>query len=189
MSLGKLLTSGKCLVGLSDNEGRYEMRSKNLLPKFGSAKNPFTNAKPQALAAEVERRLPTESRALNSAETEAMKLKETKLLPAVTEIKTIPAVTTGVAMKPNIGSWLGKLLRKANPMSWRGDRKSEKTLSQPDKTPIQTELSLEKIKVVRNDLTDADLEVVPVKISVKPKPEPPAQPASLPDKVAELIKS
>jgi hypothetical protein len=32
----------------------------------------------------------------------------------------------------------------------------------PVPTPIQTELSLDKVKVVRNDLSDADLEVVPV---------------------------
>ena len=42
MSLGKLLTSGKSLVGLQNAEGRYEMRAQNLLPKFGSEKNPFS---------------------------------------------------------------------------------------------------------------------------------------------------
>ena len=30
-------------------------------------------------------------------------------------------------------------------------------------TPVQVELSLEKVKVVHNDLTDADVEIVPMK--------------------------
>jgi hypothetical protein len=34
------------------------------------------------------------------------------------------------------------------------------------KPPVQGELSLDKIKVVRNDLSDADLEVVPAKAPV-----------------------
>jgi hypothetical protein len=31
------------------------------------------------------------------------------------------------------------------------------------KSPVQVELSLEKVKVVHNDLTDADVEIVPIK--------------------------
>ncbi len=42
--------------------------------------------------------------------------------------------------------------------------------------PVQVELSLEKVKVVHNDLTDADVEVVPMKS--RPARELPAsQPA------------
>ena len=33
--------------------------------------------------------------------------------------------------------------------------------------PLQGELSLDKVKVVRNDLADADLEVVPAKSAVR----------------------
>ena len=36
------------------------------------------------------------------------------------------------------------------------------------KPPVQGELSLDKIKVVRNDLSDADLEVVPAKQPAAP---------------------
>jgi hypothetical protein len=41
MSLGKLLATGRSLVGGAPEEGRYNISSRNRLPKFGSAKNPF----------------------------------------------------------------------------------------------------------------------------------------------------
>src|SRR3954447_18075211 len=41
MSLGKLLAAGRGLMGIRDNGSRYRMRTENLLPKFGSEKNPF----------------------------------------------------------------------------------------------------------------------------------------------------
>ena len=43
MSLMQLLTNGKTLVDLKNSTSRYHMPGKNFLPKFGSAKNPFTS--------------------------------------------------------------------------------------------------------------------------------------------------
>ena len=37
-------------------------------------------------------------------------------------------------------------------------------MSRPTRLPVQGELSLDQIKVVRNDLSDADLEVIPAKL-------------------------
>src|SRR5689334_14825542 len=52
MSLMRLLTAGKCFDGIGDSgAGRYRMRTPNLLPKFGSDKNPF--AKKTSSAAKV----------------------------------------------------------------------------------------------------------------------------------------
>lgn len=58
MSLGKLLATGRSLVGGAPDEGRYNISSRNRLPKFGSAKNPFAPsatsvARPVDAAAEV----------------------------------------------------------------------------------------------------------------------------------------
>ncbi|MEI9963027.1 MAG: hypothetical protein WDM76_18515 [Limisphaerales bacterium] len=54
----------------------------------------------------------------------------------------------------SLATWTSKL----NPASlWRS---AEPAAGQ---RPVQTELSLEKVKVVHNDLTDADVEVVPMK--------------------------
>jgi hypothetical protein len=42
-------------------------------------------------------------------------------------------------------------------------------------TPVQAELSLEKVKVVHNDLTDADVEIVPLKSRPAPAEMQPAK--------------
>ncbi len=188
MSLGRLLTSGKSLVGLHNAEGRYEMRPKNLLPKFGSDKNPFMAAKPQSLQAEFSRKLSATARTLTDVELEAAKRKKTQPLPKVTALKTDSQAISGSTVKTQALAWFGRIAKKANPLNWFAGRKSAvNAASRLNKAPVQVELSLEKIKVVRNDLSDADLEVVPVKISVKPKPESVAPPAKA-GETAELIK-
>ncbi|SRR5579862_7921507 len=57
-------------------------------------------------------------------------------------------------------------LKKLNPLVWFGDRKPpepKSAMPRFNKKPVQGELSLENIKVMRNDLSDADVEVVPKK--------------------------
>ena len=41
MSLGKLLATGRSLIGGAPGEGRYNISNANRLPKFGSGENPF----------------------------------------------------------------------------------------------------------------------------------------------------
>src|ERR1051326_7232301 len=41
MSLGKLLSTGRSLIGGAPNSGRYDISNCNNLPKFNAAKNPF----------------------------------------------------------------------------------------------------------------------------------------------------
>jgi hypothetical protein len=48
------------------------------------------------------------------------------------------------------------------------------------KTPVQGELSLDRIKVVRNDLSDADLQVVPASVPPAPAKPSPARPTAKP---------
>ena len=53
MSLGKLLATGRSLVGGAPAMGRYDISERNRLPKFGSAKNPFApsaTSEPKAAA-------------------------------------------------------------------------------------------------------------------------------------------
>lgn len=53
MSLGKLLATGRSLVGGAPGLGRYDISERNRLPKFGSAKNPFApsaTSEPKAAA-------------------------------------------------------------------------------------------------------------------------------------------
>src|SRR5437660_220499 len=90
MSLARLLTSGKSLVGLKNSTSRYRMNSKGLLPKFGSDKNPFSSAAPEAEPAPVAPAPatgPIPRYQMSSTELAAARLKETKRLPAAAPIE------------------------------------------------------------------------------------------------------
>ncbi len=125
MSLLRLLTAGKSLVGLKDSANRYRPAAKRSLPTFPSKAHPFrTTAKPEAelAAAPVE-----------SGESPA---------------DQNPAEPKRASVTEKISAFFG------------GRSKAHKAPAQHAPAPVQAELSLEDVKVVRNDLSDADLEVV-----------------------------
>ncbi len=127
MSLLRLLTSGKSLVGISDATTRYRMSNPKVLPKFESANNPFrSKGGPQ----------PVQSTASPQKE----------------------SGRSGIAGRVNrwtaqVDAWLSRVRTK----------RPRAAIPQFSKPPVQGELSLDQIKVVRNDLSDSDLEVVPAK--------------------------
>jgi hypothetical protein len=189
MSLGKLLTTGKSLVGLHDTNARYQLR-KGALPKFESSKNPFASrpqGEPFAPNAHEEPQLPK-----LTAEVAAANLKETPPTAAV----NAPSETTAPDSKPVavvkapavVDGWLKKL----NPMVWWGKRKpaeAKPAVPRFGKAPVQGELSLDNIKVMRNDLTEADVEVVPMKTrrpNVPSVPPAPSQASAAAMAVPEL---
>ena len=57
--------------------------------------------------------------------------------------------------------------------------------------PVQGELSLDRVKVVRNDLSDADVEIIPASQTARPavKPKPKAEPSAPAATEVELIKT
>ena len=81
---------------------------------------------------------------------------------ASTPVKKVAAPNAAKTQKippwppgPTRASWASKL----NPLSlWR-----EEPAPAPVPQPVQSELSLDAVKVVHNDLSDADVEVVPMK--------------------------
>jgi hypothetical protein len=157
MSLVKLLSAGKSLVGGQDVPSRYRMDKQMRLPKFVSARNPF--------AREV-----TKDPALTHAETAKQSRPQPDLTaarPATSESKRTPLILRLVLATRKSVVWLGK----ANPFSRLAEAARSKKSAIPcfTKPPIQSELCLDKVQVVRNDLSDADLEVVPV-LSAEIKP-------------------
>ena len=76
------------------------------------------------------------------------------------KVESKPAAPASVASpkKPaSVGSWV----KKINPLSYLPSREpSQKKSVKPGRAPVQGELSLEKVKVVRNDLSDADVEII-----------------------------
>jgi len=151
MNLGKLLATGRSVIG-GRREISYRINDGKYLPKFISPKNPFA---PSAKAEP-----PPQPATAPIKTTVAPERTRTQKLP------TFPMA------QPRRQSWFGKL----NPVSlWRSaaPRKSQKS-----PVPMQAELSLDRVKVVHNDLSDADVEIVPIKSRTAPGTEPALAPAN-----------
>ncbi len=145
MNLGRLLGAGKSFIS-GGKPAAYRTDKRFYLPQFGSPKNPFATAAAAPATAQAELPKPAVKKPFEQLKkTTALPWAKTRKLPAV----AAPARTAGAT------SWATKL----NPVSLF------RSAPAPDQgvAAVQTELSLEKVKVVHNDLTDADVEIVPMK--------------------------
>ncbi len=135
MSLLRLLATGKSLIEFKDTPGVYRLASQRLLPHFGPARNPFcTQAKPAPESAMPDRK--ASATGVGHGFSEALWLKAVSLVEACgAKIRGLLGHASGRAAKPAIPRFT--------------------------KPPVQGELSLDEVRVVRNDLSDADPEVVP----------------------------
>ena len=198
MSLGKLLTTGKSLVGLSHPNSRYNLQ-KGALPKFESTKNPFASKAP-AEPAEREPQLPKLSPAEPAATSEkphrlstlgALIADREALVAATRNSQPVqPAEPTRAAEPAKVAAPVDSWLKKINPMVWFNRKPAEPKPAIPrfskPHAPVQGELSLDNIKVMRNDLSEADVEVVPAKarapkVMAAPVPQASAAAMAIPD--------
>ncbi|HTX20430.1 MAG TPA: hypothetical protein VMD27_01015 [Candidatus Aquilonibacter sp.] len=138
MNLGKLLGAGKSFVS-GGKVPAYREDKRVYLPKFGSPKNPF------ATATQAELPQPPAENPVVTAEKISM--------PAGVKAQKMPTIS---AAPKSLAAWTTKL----NPMTMLRGSQAETNGAEH---PVQVELSLEKVKVVHNDLTDAEVEVVPLK--------------------------
>jgi hypothetical protein len=180
MSLLRLLATGKSLVGMPNTNSRYRMRARTVLPKFGSAKNPFAppppnlespganvNASPAKLkTASLFEPAPQEPVSQEPVKPAAIKESKTPprpvatpALPAKVEAKQAasPAPMAPSSKPGRLAGWVKKL----NPLSLLPPRRGEGGRGRPARKHVQTELTLEKVRVVRNDLSDNDFNIVP----------------------------
>jgi hypothetical protein len=151
MNLGKLLVAGKSIInGRADIS--YRANKHVYLPKFGLVQNPFKSP-------------PETEPARPEAETIAAPISKI-ITPVAAKTQKLPAL----APKPvRATSWANKL----NPISmWRGQAPAAPNA----RGPVQSELSLDSVKVVHNDLSDADVEVVPIKSRTASEPAVPVLP-------------
>jgi hypothetical protein len=138
MNLAKLLVAGRSIM--SGREGiSYRANKHVYLPKFGLAQNPFKS--------------PDEAEPAGpEAETIAAPIKQV-VTPVAAKTQKLQAWTPGPVRAT---TWASKL----NPISmWSGPAPAAQSVP----CPVQSELSLDSVKVVHNDLSDADVEVVPIK--------------------------
>jgi hypothetical protein len=180
MSLGRFLAAGRSLIGMKDTDSRYQMRAENLLPKFGSAKNPFLTVskmeslKPELLDSEKPRPAAPEAAFVGLAAAPLVEsgLKKEQSAAAVPEAvvfekaepkKAEIAPATPAAAPSRKPLPMRKWLKKLNVFAYLSPLMPGGKTVKPVQTHIQTELSLEKVRVVRNDLSETDLEVVRVR--------------------------
>ena len=160
MNLGKLLVAGKSVIN-GCAEVSYRANRRVYLPKFGLAQNPFKSPDEAEPAKPV-------------AVTVAAPIKKA-VTPVAAKTQKIPPWPTRPARAT---SWASKL----NPISiWRGSAPAAPSAS----CPVQSELSLDSVKVVHNDLSDADVEVVPIKSRTADKTAVPVLPP--PEKSWEFL--
>jgi hypothetical protein len=200
MSLLRLLTAGKSLVGLKEPEAGYRMTDPRSMPKFGSAKNPFSRAqKPEAAVSQAVKEISAEPAVQKrSGVCETQRGDETRGLVLSGSLRkntlrlseTRPTAATAVkteTRKPResteAGGQLGSLVKKLKPLlSFRVGKKPAAARSEP--RPVQGELSLDKVTVLRNDLSDADVVIVRKKVQTAADPgfvfaEKPASPQAV----------
>jgi hypothetical protein len=150
MNLGKLLVAGKSVIN-GCAEVSYRANRHVYLPKFGMAQNPFKSPE----------------------EAEPVKpVVETIAAPIKKAVTPVAAKTQKIPPWPRPAratSWASKLI----PISiWRGSVPAAPSAP----CPVQSELSLDSVKVVHNDLSDADVAVVPIKSRTADKTAVPVLP-------------
>ena len=182
MSLLRLLSAGKSLVGMRDMDTRYRVTSQRLLPRFGPARNPFSSrAKAEPAQAEG---CPPENHNENNTPVTRPTLPGLSREPAAVLHREAECRPGPARLGPrNLARalWLrmagflrdrqAKLCGLLTPSA---GKVSKPAIPRFPKPPVQGELSLDRIKVVRNDLSDADLEVVPAKPLAAPAANAPA---------------
>lgn len=96
--------------------------------------------------------------------------------PAQPELRpAAPASSKPEPKRTPAGAWLKKV-KKLNPLALLPTRQKSGSVARSHalRPAVQGELSLDKVKVVRNDLSDTDLEIVPARNAMKTQSGQPA---------------
>jgi hypothetical protein len=163
MKLGTLLAAGKSIMK-GHVEVSYRASRQVYLPKFGSVKNPF---KPETAQPAVETTAPAPAtapvvpRATRAAQETAMAVTVNSLAAIKQKLPALSAIAEKKTM-----DWAGKfnpalIFRKTTVKGGGKPLDSAVKAQKPGAT--QVELSLDSVKVLHNDLTDVDVEIVPMK--------------------------
>ena len=188
MKLGKLLAAGKSIMN-GRAEISYRSSKQIYLPKFGSAKNPFQTPAESSRETAAAEAGPVDSDPTSeeSAKPEAVpsaptatpgptRLAKPEASIAMPAKNTIAAKTEKISAPPSMKKgWAGKFnpISLFRPASAKNEKKTGAAKMQKP-VPMQPELSLDTVRVVHNDLSDVDVEVVPMKSRSAP---PELQPA------------
>jgi len=161
MRLAKLLGAGKSFFG-GQAPASYREDKRVYLPKFNADRNPFAPKSKEDAGEVAPKNVPAPEAPVAPA-TPVVAAVEAK--PQV--ISTPPAPKPAAVKPARKPGWADKL----NPF------RAPQPAAAPVVNAVQSELSLDCVKVLHNDLSDADVEVVPVKSrSAAPAAAPVADP-------------
>ena len=184
MSPVTLLAAGKSVVGIRDELSPYRVTGQRLLPKFGSDKR--SPRLPKAGSDRAGQRSPVNGAGIGgeakpevpSAKSEFRGAKWGKVGsgsgvgggPKAPPPPAVAAAVSGGSPLGRAARWLASRFR-----GWFG-RSECKPATRPTPplrwSPIQEELRLDRVKVVRNDFRDSDLELVQLRsriVATKPQ--------------------
>jgi hypothetical protein len=163
MKLGKLLGAGRSIFGWQESL-TYRANKHVYLPKFNPGENPFHKKSKEV-----------ESSIVAAPCTVAVKpVVEEKVQVAKAPVAKLELVSAPVPAPPKVepvraqANWTEKL----NPFRAAKPAKTAPPAPMPN---VQVEMSLSDVKVMHNDLSDAEVEVVPMKSRVgssAPEPKP-----------------
>ena len=168
MKLGTLLAAGKSLMK-GHVEVSYRENRQVYLPKFGPAKKPFKSETPQS-SAETDGPAPVAPPAMPRPTRADQEIVAASAMEQSSSVAQGLSSVRAMAEKKKT-NWAGKLnpaliFRRATATG--GEKPSDKAVT-------QTELSLDSVKVVHNDLSDVDVEIVPMKSRSGPAELQPAK--------------
>lgn len=181
-----LLAVGDSVDSAREASGRYRLPKRNPLPQFGSPKNPFTVAKEASRAETGFEERPNrpvittaeppepEHAKLGASSPERVKPEQADteppgLLPKrsvrVRAMANSALAACGFSVCLGWPERVTRWLAACNPLPRGGTGKParEPNAFQAAATHFQGEFSLDKVRVVRNDLRDSDLGVVPLR--------------------------
>jgi hypothetical protein len=155
MRLVRFLAAGKSLVGLKDIEGRYRLPHGRALPQFGIVKDAGVPASAESTP-QVHHEVAGVPVASAETDPEVTRVPvETPAAQSRTPFQSKPAPNLDSSRETN-RSIFKKLFGW---LPWYRKTLAGGAIPAFSSLPVQTELSLENVKVVRNDLLESDLEV------------------------------
>jgi hypothetical protein len=160
-------------VGGAPGEGRYNLHRRNRLPKFNEAKNPFAPADaPEPEKAVLPSGGEVRTVAPETAATQpSVQPAQTQRIPALADqpmaqVSRAQGVKAGLQQAAGAGwrqaaALSGKLMNFVRKLVAAVSRREPRPLiPRFGKPAVQTELRLDNVRVVRNDLEESDLEIV-----------------------------
>lgn len=173
-----LLTKGHTIRALKERPGRYKLLSSGTLPRFSGAKNEIPTM-PHTTAASEQTALFEQPKPVEAAKEEvksslaekspfARAALEKRKVPPAAQVDAAPAKP-----QPSKLNWLRQLT--AVSAAWMNTWIPKRKASPSRQTTFQTELALDQIKVLRNDFSEDDLEVVLIEKKTGRRPRKPAR--------------